>query len=105
MHRIVTLLPSATEIVAAVGFEEQIVGRSHECDYPLSVARAAVCTAPKFAAEGSSAQIDERVRAILRDALSVYSVDREMLRHLRPDLIVTQSQCEVCAASVRDVED
>ena len=105
MPRIVTLLPSATEIVAALGFEEQIVGRSHECDYPPSVARAAVCTAPKFATDGSSAEIDQRVRTILRDALSVYSVDAKALRELRPDLIVTQSQCEVCAVSLRDVED
>ena len=105
MHRVVTLLPSATEIVAALGFAGQIVGRSHECDYPAEIADRAVCTAPRFKVEGSSAEIDRRVNAIVRDALSVYSVDAAMLRRLNPDLIVTQSQCEVCAVSERDVED
>ncbi len=105
VHRVVTLLPSATEIVAALGFTAQIVGRSHECDYPAEVADRAVCTAPKFKVEGSSAEIDRRVNAIVRDALSVYAVDAATLRRLNPDLIVTQSQCEVCAVSERDVED
>jgi len=105
MHRVVTLLPSATEIVAALGFAGQIVGRSHECDYPAEIADRAVCTAPRFKVEGSSAEIDRRVNAIVRDALSVYSVDAAMLKRLNPDLIVTQSQCEVCAVSERDVED
>ncbi|MFI5353538.1 MAG: cobalamin-binding protein [Candidatus Binatales bacterium] len=105
MHRVVTLLPSATEIVAALGFAGQIVGRSHECDYPAEIADHAVCTAPRFKVEGSSAEIDRRVNAIVRDALSVYSVDAAMLKRLNPDLIVTQSQCEVCAVSERDVED
>ena len=103
--RVVTLLPSATEIVAALGFTAQIVGRSHECDYPAEVADRAVCTAPKFKVEGASAEIDRRVNAIVRDALSVYAVDTATLRRLNPDLIVTQSQCEVCAVSERDVED
>jgi iron complex transport system substrate-binding protein len=102
--RIVTLLPSATEIVCALGFEPELVGRSHECDYPHSVERLPVLTSPKFNAEGTSADIDQRVRKILRDALSVYRVDVELLRRLRPDVIVTQSQCEVCAVSIRDVE-
>jgi iron complex transport system substrate-binding protein len=105
MHRVVTLLPSATEIVAALGFAGQIVGRSHECDYPTEIADRAVCTAPRFKVEGSSAEIDRRVYAIVRDALSVYLVDAAMLKRLNPDLIVTQSQCEVCAVSERDVED
>lgn len=102
--RVVTLLPSATEIVAALGFSDRIVGRSHECDYPAEIARLPACTAPKFELEGSSAEIDRRVRGIVRDALSVYAVDAEALRRLNPDLIVTQSQCEVCAVSERDVE-
>ena len=104
MPRIVSLIASATEIVCALGFEEQLVGRSHECDYPESVRRLPVCTAPKFDVEGSSRQIDERVKALLTDALSVYRVDAELLRGLEPDVIVTQSHCEVCAVSLRDVE-
>src|SRR5258708_5590366 len=104
MHRIVTLLPSATEIVCALGFENQIVGRSHECDYPASIQRLPALTTPKFDPEGSSAQIDERVKTIIRDALAVYRVDADELRALKPDVIVTQAQCDVCAVSLREVE-
>ena len=104
MHRIVSLLPSATEIVCALGFEAQLVGRSHECDYPPAVVRLPVLTSPKFNAEGTSAEVDLRVKKILADALSVYHVDAERLRSLKPNVIVTQSQCEVCAVSIREVE-
>ena len=102
--RIVTLLPSATEIVCALGFEAELVGRSHECDYPPSVARLPALTEAKFNPEGTSAEIDQRVKKIVADALSVYRVDAPKLRELRPDVIVTQSQCEVCAVSESDVE-
>jgi iron complex transport system substrate-binding protein len=101
--RIVTLLPSATEIVCALGLGHQLVGRSHECDFPLQVVRLPSLTAPKFNPEGTSAEIDERVKKIVADALSVYRVDAARLRELRPDVIVTQSQCEVCAVSESDV--
>ena len=104
MPRIVSLIASATEIVCALGFEDQLVGRSHECDFPESVKRLPVCTEPKFNVEGSSYEIDQRVKAILAEGLSVYRVDSEALRALAPDVIVTQSQCEVCAVSLRDVE-
>jgi iron complex transport system substrate-binding protein len=105
MHRIVTLLPSATEIVCALGFTDQLVGRSHECDYPPEVKRQPSLTSPKFHPEGSSVVIDERVKQIVGEALSVYRVDADLLRQLKPDVIVTQSQCEVCAVSMRDVEE
>src|SRR5438477_622378 len=78
--------------------------RSHECDFPRWVQRLPVCTAPKFATDGTSYEIDQRVKAILAEGLSVYRVDAERLRALAPDVIVTQSQCEVCAVSLRDVE-
>ncbi|HYT91397.1 MAG TPA: cobalamin-binding protein [Gemmataceae bacterium] len=104
MPRIVSLIASATEIVCALGFEEQLVGRSHECDFPESIKRLPVCTAPKFAVEGSSREIDERVKATLQEATSVYEVDAQLLKELRPDVIVTQAQCEVCAVSLKDVE-
>ena len=104
MPRIVTLLPSATEIVCALGFEDKLVGRSHECDFPRSVVRIPALTEPKFNPEGTSAEIDRRVKKIVGDALSVYRVDAARLRELRPDVIVTQSQCEVCAVSEREVE-
>src|SRR5687768_12678183 len=97
MPRIISLIASATEIVCALGFEGQLVGRSHECDFPESIKRLPVCTEPKFAVAGSSADIDRRVREVLQDSLSVYRVHADLLRELRPDVIVTQSQCEVCA--------
>lgn len=105
MHRIVTLLPSATEIVCALGFESELVGRSHECDYPAAVERLPALTEPKFNPDRSSAEVDREVRRIVAEALSVYRVDAHKLRALAPDVIVTQSQCEVCAVSQRDVED
>ena len=105
MHRIVSLLPSATEIVCALGFESQLIGRSHECDYPAAVTRLPALTEPKFNPERPSAEIDREVRRIVGEALSVYRVDAQKLRELVPDVIVTQSQCEVCAVSERDVED
>jgi len=101
--RIVSLLASATEIVAALGLEDQLVGRSHECDFPKSILRLPLCTAPKFPVTGSSAEIDRLVKEALLDDPSVYSVDSRILNELRPDVIVTQSQCEVCAVSFRDV--
>jgi len=104
MPRVVSLIASATEIVCALGFEDQLVGRSHECDFPESVTCLPVCTAPKFDVHGSSREIDERVKGLLQDGLSVYKVDEALLRELRPDVIVTQSHCEVCAVSERDVE-
>jgi iron complex transport system substrate-binding protein len=102
--RIISLIASATEIVCALGFESDMVGRSHECDFPASVKRLPVCTSPKFEVEGLSYEIDERVKAILQEALSVYRVDADLLERLRPTHIITQSQCEVCAVSLKDVE-
>ncbi len=105
MHRIVSLLPSATEIVCALGFADQLVGRSHECDFPAAVTRLPALTSPKFNPEGTSVEINDRVKTILAEALAVYRVDADRLRELRPDVIVTQSQCDVCAVSMREVED
>jgi iron complex transport system substrate-binding protein len=105
VHRIVSLLPSATEIVCALGFESQIVGRSHECDFPHSIEHLPALTSPKFNPEGTSFEIDQRVKTILSEALAVYRVDADRLRDLKPDFIVTQSQCDVCAVSMREVEE
>lgn len=102
--RIVSLLASATETVCALGLEDGLVGRSHECDFPDSIKRLPVCTSPKFAVSGSSADIDRRVKETLAPDTSVYTVDAPLLDELRPDVIVTQAQCEVCAVSLRDVE-
>jgi iron complex transport system substrate-binding protein len=104
MARIVSLIPSATEIVAALGHRGDLVGRSHECDYPPDVESLPALTAPKVPLEGSSRDINDRVQSLLDEAMSVYDVDVERLNALRPDLILTQSQCEVCAVSLPAVE-
>jgi iron complex transport system substrate-binding protein len=101
--RIISLLPSATEIVCALGGADQLVGRSHECDFPPWVERLPVCSEPNFT-PGSSRAIDDHVQAMLRQALSIYHLHDDVIRDLRPDVIITQSQCEVCAVSQRDVE-
>jgi iron complex transport system substrate-binding protein len=102
--RIISLLSSATEIVAALGCEDWLVGRSHECDYPASVLHLPVCSEPRIDITMASAEIDRQVKSLLRDSLSIYRVHAEMLRELRPDVILTQTQCDVCAVSLRDVE-
>jgi iron complex transport system substrate-binding protein len=102
--RIVSLLPSATEIVAALGFTAHLVGRSHECDFPPGVEWLPACSSTKISVDGSSYEIDQRVKAIVAEGLSVYRVDVEHLRQLQPDLILTQTQCAVCAVTPRDLE-
>lgn len=102
--RIVSLIPSATEIVAFLGLANCLVGRSHECDYPPEVTVLPICTAPKFNPEGSSSEIHDRVTNLLQSALSVYQIRTEVLEALQPTHILTQAQCEVCAVSLTDVE-
>ncbi|MBM3462846.1 MAG: cobalamin-binding protein [Armatimonadetes bacterium] len=102
--RIVSLIASATEIVCALGLRDQLVGISHECDFPPDVVGLPVFSRPKVNPRASSAEIDRGVRAIARDGLSVYEIDTEMLEKIAPDLIVTQDQCVVCAVSLKDVE-
>ena len=103
--KIVSLLPSATEIVASLGLTNALVGRSHECDYPPEVQQLPVCTQPKFNPEGSSREIHARVTDLLQSALSVYEVKTEIIQQLQPTHIVTQDQCDVCACSLQDVEE
>jgi iron complex transport system substrate-binding protein len=101
--RIISLLPSATEIVCALGAGESLVGISHECDFPEAIRDRPVLTRSRIDAHGSSRSIDTAVRAVIRDALSIYSVDEQRLGALEPDVIVTQDLCEVCAVSLDDV--
>lgn len=104
MERIVSLLPSLTEIVCALELRGALVGRSHECDFPDGVEALPVLTRPKLDAAAPSRAIDARVRDLVERGLSVYRVDAERLRDLAPDVILTQDHCEVCAASLPDVE-
>jgi iron complex transport system substrate-binding protein len=102
--RIVSLIPSATEILATLGLTDAIVGRSHECDYPPEIKDRPVCTEPKFNPEGTSREIGDRVNDLLQSALSVYKVKTDILEQLQPTHILTQAQCEVCAVNLSDVE-
>jgi iron complex transport system substrate-binding protein len=81
------------------------VGRSHECDFPPEVERLPACTSPKLNTNASSREIDREVKMLLENALSIYRIDTEQLKQLQPDVILTQSQCEVCAVSLKEVED
>lgn len=102
--KIISLLPAATEIVAALGFAGNLVGRSHECDYPGGIDALPVCTRALIRPEGTSHEIDIAVKDALKNALSIYQVLDDVLQELKPDVIITQDQCEVCAVSLADVE-
>lgn len=102
--RIVSLLPSATEIVCALGLRESLVGVSHECDFPADVVGLPVLTRAKLDASRPSADIDRDVRDLLAGGLGIYAIDVDALGALRPDLIVTQDQCDVCAVSYGEVQ-
>lgn len=101
--RIASLLPSATEIVCALGAGAELVGRSHECDFPAGIEEVPVLTSARIEPLPSSKAIDRAVRDILSEALAIYRIDTERLRAARPDVIVTQDLCEVCAVSLDDV--
>ena len=103
-RRIVSLLPAATEIICALGLEHQLVGRSHECDYPPGISNLPICSSAKFLPGSDSAQIDRQVKEILSESLSIYTIDRDLIKSLAPEVIITQAQCEVCAVSLKDVE-
>ena len=102
--RIASLVPSATEIVAALGHAGSIVARSHECDWPPEVAQAPACTRARIDARKPSGAIHEEVGKLLSAALSLYDLDTDILRAARPSHIVTQDQCEVCAVGLPEVE-
>lgn len=103
-QRIVSLLPSATEIVCALGLEDALVGVTHECDYPPSVVGKPVLTASSIShARMSSSEIDHAVRSQLDGHGSIYELDEKLLGELEPDLIITQELCEVCAVSYKTV--
>lgn len=102
--RIVSLLPSATEIIACLGLTNALVGRSHECDYPPEIQSLPVCTQARINAEKTSAAIHQDVTQLIQSALSIYEIKLDVLEELKPTHILTQDQCDVCAVSVADVE-
>jgi iron complex transport system substrate-binding protein len=102
-YRIASLLPSATEIVCAVGAESELVGISHECDFPESVRSLPALTRARLRAVRGSRAIDRDVRSILQEALAVYEIELARLEAVRPDVVVTQDLCDVCAVSFSDV--
>lgn len=101
--RIASLLPSATEIICALGLGDRLVLRSHECDHPARVTELPFATSPKIVADGTSYGIDERIRGLVQEGLSVYRVDAEVLREAAPEVIVTQDHCEVCAVPADEI--
>ena len=103
--RVLSLLSSTTEIIYALGCGDRLVGRSHECDYPEEVSELPICTIPKFNVDGTSREVDDEVKSLVQSALSIYYINEKLLKELKPDIIFTQSQCEVCAVSVSDVEN
>ncbi len=102
--RIVSLIASATEIVAALGFADDLAAISHECDWPASVTGLPRASRPAFPTGGTSRAVDLAVKDRVRRALSIYEVDGDLLARLAPDVIITQTQCEVCAVTPADVE-
>ena len=103
--RIVTLLPSATEIVCGLGLRERLVGVTHECDYPTNVHNLPRVTRSAININASSRDIDTGVREHLQTSNALYTIDVPLLVSLRPDLLVTQALCDVCAVSESDVLD
>ena len=104
--RIISFLPAGTEMACALGLGDNLVGISHECDYPPEVRAKPVVVRPALPLEElSQREIDEQVTRRLRDGLSLYEVDEQQLRELEPDLIITQDLCQVCAPSGNEITE
>ena len=102
--KLVSLLPSATEIIARLGLEKNLVGVSHECDFPQTVQSLPKLTSSIINTSLSSVKINESVLEVMKSAISVYNLDVELLKSLQPDFIITQDLCDVCAVSFDQVE-
>jgi len=103
--KIVSLLPSATEIVCSLGLERSLVAVTHECDFPVSISHLPAITASRISHETmTSKEIDHAVRSQLDGHGSIYDLDTKLLEELKPDLILTQELCDVCAVSYKQVE-
>jgi len=103
--RVVSLLPSSTETVCALGARDALVGRSHECDFPASVEALPALTRPRLDPRAAGRAIADRVEALVARGLSIYELDATRLRELRPDVVLTQTLCEVCAATPADLAE
>ena len=95
--RIISLISSATEIVSSLGCIDYLVGVSHECDYPDSVSNLPICSEPRFDVNGRSIEIDQRIKSLLQEALSIYRVKEDIIAKLNPDVIITQSMRYMCS--------
>lgn len=103
--KIVSLLPSSTEMICSLGLREQLVGVTHECDHPASVSALPKVTRTSIPHDAGSLEIDRLVRSRLRSDPALYSLDMEVLGRLDPDLIVTQALCDVCAVAETEVRE
>jgi iron complex transport system substrate-binding protein len=103
VKRIVSLLPGATESCFALGLGDWVVGVSHECDFPIEARQRPVLTRPRLDASAPSGEINRAVARAMTDGLSLYEIDAARLRELRPDIVITQDLCAVCAVSLDDV--
>ncbi|QPJ64175.1 MAG: ABC transporter substrate-binding protein [Candidatus Nitrohelix vancouverensis] len=103
--KVVTLLPSATEIVCRLGMESSLVGVSHECDFPESISALPHLTSSRINVRASSGEIHQSVEDILKSTVSIYDLNVELLQELQPDIVITQDLCDVCAVSFDKVEE
>jgi len=102
--RIVSLLPSATEVICGIGLRDSLVGVTHECDFPLGVEKLPKVTTTAIPHDATSGEIDALVRERLETERALYSLDMPVLEELKPDLIVTQALCDVCAVAESEVQ-
>ena len=102
--KIISLLPSATEIICSIGLEDQLVGVTHECDYPPAVVDLPKVTTTLIPKDATSLEIDGLVRERLETEKALYSLNMDVLNELQPDLIVTQALCDVCAVAESEVQ-
>jgi len=101
--RIVSLLPSATETLFALGFDDEIVGVSHECDFPAAAKTKTCVVRSRIPTDLPPAEIDRLVREHVERGESIYAVDRDLMEELKPDLVITQELCHVCAATPEEL--